>query len=57
MPLSFQDIIDNISEAMIGIEDEEVIADIHNKICSRKVKSIGDSLWEYTGDNDNDPEN
>jgi hypothetical protein len=53
MSLSFQDIVDNISEAMISLDGEEVV-EVHNRICSRKIKYIEDSQWEYTDENDNE---
>ena len=53
MILTFQDIVDNISDTMIELTGEEVV-DLHNKVCSRKIKYTEDSTWEYTGDNDND---
>jgi aminoglycoside phosphotransferase family enzyme len=51
-PLSFQDVTDNIAEAMMELDGEQV-AEIHNRICSRKIDYKEDSLWEYNGEDDN----
>ena len=53
--LTILDVTDNISMAMEGLANEE-IAEIHNQICSRKVRSIAvNKGWEYTGEDDNEP--
>lgn len=45
MALSIQDIIDNISEVIQGM-DGNAIAQLHNAICSNKVEYIGDSMFD-----------
>ena len=49
--LTFQDIVDNITEAMISLNGEEIV-ELHNKICSRKIVYITDSIWKYNGETD-----
>lgn len=51
--LTFSKVLDNISEALTEL-DGETIADIYNLVCSKKIKSKEDSVWEYSGDDDND---
>jgi len=53
MSLTFEVIVKNIADAMEEIEEEE-ITKIHNKICAAKIKYLGNSQWEYTGENDNE---
>jgi len=61
MMLTYQDIIRNISDAIECLDAEEIV-EVHNKICSSKIKYVGDSMsntkvisiWEYTGENDNE---
>jgi len=43
--LSFQDVIDNISEALAQADGKHV-ADIHNQICSNEIVYLEDSQWE-----------
>lgn len=50
--LSFQDVLENIEDAVTEISDGEEIARIHNSICSRKVKYIEDNIWEYEDEED-----
>ena len=50
--LTFQDIVDNIAEALTEVPLEEVVR-IHNETCSRKVEYLEDSLFTYTGEDDN----
>lgn len=49
--LTFTGVMGNILNAMEELDGEQ-IADIHNQICSRKIKYDEDSLWEYTGEDD-----
>lgn len=51
MSLDFEDIIQNIREAMEELEGEQIV-EIHNQICSRKIRYLEDSIWEYTGESD-----
>jgi len=51
--LTFTDVTDNIIEAMEELDGEQ-IAEIHNQICSRKIDYLEDSIWDYTGEDDND---
>ena len=53
MSLTFRDVTDNVSEAM-SEQEGEIVAEIHNKICSRKIRYLEDSQWEYTGEDDNE---
>lgn len=43
--LSFQDILDDISEVLQGA-DGAYVAQIHNQLCSGQVRYLGDSLYE-----------
>jgi hypothetical protein len=43
--LSFQDVIDNLSEAL-GQADGEKVAEIYNQVCSDQIVYKGDSVWE-----------
>jgi hypothetical protein len=43
--LSFQDLIDNLSEVMNELPGEE-IARIYNEVCSDQIEYDGDSLWK-----------
>lgn len=49
--LTYNDLIDNIHEALSEIDDAQSLADLHNHICSAKVKVVDDNLvddrWEY----------
>ena len=47
-------ILSNIGSALDSIDEGEIIARIHNGLCGRKVRYIGDSMWEYTGEDDNE---
>ena len=47
--LTFKNIVDNIANAMGSLDGEE-IAELHNKICSRKIRYITDSIWKYDGE-------
>jgi len=49
--LDFSMITDSIVDTM-GELDGEQIAEIHNQICSRKIKYVEDSIWEYSGEED-----
>jgi hypothetical protein len=49
--LGFQDVVDNITDALTEM-DGETVARIHNQICSRKVEYLEDSQWEYSGEKD-----
>ena len=53
--VSFSDLVSNIMEAMESLSGEEV-AKVHNEICSRKIRYVEDSQWEYTEEDDNDSE-
>ena len=43
--MNFDDVIGNISTCLSESEGEH-IAETHNKICSNKIKYVGDSIWE-----------
>jgi hypothetical protein len=49
--LTFADVTDSITDTM-GELDGEAIAEIHNNVCSRKIRYVEDSIWEYTGEDD-----
>ena len=51
--LTFADITDNITDTM-GEMEGETIAEIHNSVCSRKIRYVEDSIWEYTDEDDTD---
>jgi hypothetical protein len=51
--LTFSQVTDSITDTMIEMEGE-TIAEIHNSVCSRKIRYVEDSIWEYTGDDDNE---
>ena len=53
MILTFTDIVDNVVDTMTELEGEEIV-EIHNQICSRKIQYVEDSIWEYTGEDDNE---
>jgi len=47
--LSFQDVIDNISETLQELPGEDV-ARIYNEVCSDQIEYIEDSLWKRKED-------
>jgi len=49
--LMFNDVIKNLKETLDELEGE-VIADIYNHVCCKKIHYIGDSIWEHTGEDD-----
>jgi len=49
--LIFNEVIKNLREVMDEL-DGEVIADIFNRVCCKKIRYVGDSTWEYTGEDD-----
>jgi hypothetical protein len=51
--LTFTDVTDSIVDTM-GEMEGETIAEIHNSVCSRKIHYVEDSVWEYTGEDDNE---
>jgi len=51
MNMTFTTVIENITEVM-GEMDGEAIAQIHNDICSTKIRYVEYSIWEETGEND-----
>jgi hypothetical protein len=49
--IGFQQIMKNIQTAFDELTGDD-IAEIHNKVCARKVEYCGDSIWKYTGEKD-----
>ena len=52
--LSFRDVLDNICETLEEMDGDSIVK-IYNNICSRKIEYIEDSIWQYSGKNDNNP--
>ena len=50
--LDFEDIMAGLRIA-IGEQDGEEVARIYNQICAKKISYDEDSLWQYTGEDDN----
>ena len=44
-------VIGNISSAIDEFDGDD-IAELHNKICSRKIRYVADNFFEYTGEDD-----
>jgi hypothetical protein len=51
--LTFNDVADDIREVLSEM-DGEAIAEAYNEICAKKIRYVEDSIWEETGENDND---
>lgn len=49
--IAIDKVLENISKAMESLDGEE-ITKIHNDVCSKKIRYLGDSVWEYTGEDD-----
>jgi hypothetical protein len=49
--LTFDDLIMNLRESMDEL-DGEVIADIFNHVCCKKIRYVEDGIWEFTGEED-----
>lgn len=44
------ELLDRIKEAVLSLDDGEEMARIHNELHHEKVRYLGDSLWELTGE-------
>lgn len=44
-------VISNISSAIDELDGDD-IAELHNTICSRKIRYVADNFFEYTGEDD-----
>ena len=49
--LSFDEVIENLSDTLDEL-DGDVIADIFNHVCCKKIRYVGDSEWQFTGEDD-----
>lgn len=43
--MTFAELMDDIRDALCDADGDE-ITELANRICNRKVKYLGDSLWE-----------
>jgi hypothetical protein len=42
---AYEDIIDDISKALLELEGEQIVK-WYEAICGKKIKYLGDSIWE-----------
>jgi hypothetical protein len=51
--LSFDEVMANLRDAFDEL-DGNIIADIYNSVCCKKIHYIEDGAWELTGEDDTD---
>jgi hypothetical protein len=49
--LNFDEVMANLKDAMDELEGD-VIEEMYNQVCSKKIRYVDDGIWELTGEDD-----